>query len=135
MPSREGFLEALVQLGLGGDPLAVAPLAIKSELDLAAALLAKMRSPNASVEDAAEATLRIYELAANLPNRPARGCVDDCEHDRHQQRRRDEQAADALSEPVSDDDDVPFTPPQEVEFRFDNDGQRLRRFESKSTRR
>ena len=29
LPLREGFLEALVQLGLGGDPLAVAPLAIK----------------------------------------------------------------------------------------------------------
>ena len=84
LPLREGFLEALVQLGLGGDPLAVAPLAIKGEIDLGAALIAKVRSSNASVEDSAEVTLRLYELAANLPNRPAHDCDDDCDHDRRE---------------------------------------------------
>ena len=131
LPLREGLLEALVQLGLGGDPLAVAPLAIKSEIDLAAALLAKVRSPNASVEDAAEATLRLYELAANLPNLPAHDCDDDCDHDRHEPHSPREQAPDELIEPVSDDDDMPFAPPEEVEFRLDNDRQRLRQFDSK----
>ena len=131
LPLREGFLEALLQLGLGGDPLAVAPLAIKSEIKLGAVLIAKVRSTHASVEDSAEATLRLYELAANLPNRPAYDGDDECEHDRHQQHSPRTQAPDALSEPVSDDDDMPFAPPQEVEFRPDSDGQRLRRFESK----
>lgn len=131
LPLREAFLEALVQLGLGGDPLRVTPLAIKSEIDLAAALLAQVRSTNASVEDSAEATLRLYELAVNLPNRRAHDCDDDCDHDRREQRSPREQAPDALSEPVSNDDDMPFAPPQEVEFRLDSDGQRLRRFEAK----
>lgn len=129
LPLREAFLEALVQIDLGGDPRAVTPLAIKSEIDLATALLAKVRSPNASVEDSAEATLRLYELAANLPNRPA----DHCDHDRHEQRSPREQAPDELSEPVSDPDDAPFAPPLEVEFRLDNDRQKLRHFESKPT--
>ena len=131
LPLREGFVEALVQLGLGGDPLAVAPVAIKREIDLGAALLAKVRSPKASVEDSAEATLRLYELAANLPNQPVHNCDDDCDHDGHKQRSPREQTPDELSEPVSDDDDMPFAPPQEVEFRLDNDRQRLRRFEAK----
>ena len=131
LPLREGFVEALVQLGLGGDPQAVAPVAIKSEIDLGTALLAKVRSPNASVEDSAEATLRLYELAANLPNRPVHDGDDDCDHDGHEQRSPREQTPNELSEPVSDDEDMPLAPPREVEFRLNNDRQRLRRFEAK----
>ncbi len=35
---------------------------------MGAALLAKVRSANARVEDTAEAALRLYEMAARLPN-------------------------------------------------------------------
>jgi nitric oxide reductase activation protein len=83
------------------------------------------------VEDSAEATLRLYELAANLPNRPAHDCGDDFDHVRRDQRSPREQAPDELSEPASEDEDMPFAPPQEVEFRLDNDRQRLRQFEVK----
>lgn len=128
LPLREAFVEALVQIGLGGAPLAGAPLALKSDIESATAILAKVRSRDASVEDSAEATLRLYELAAALPNR----LVEDCEHDHHEPRAAREQTPDELTEPVSEDDDAPFAPPREVEFRLDDQRQRLRQFDAKA---
>lgn len=127
LPLREAFVEALVQIGMGGAPLADAPLAINSEIESAVAILAKLRSPNASVEDSAEATLRLYELAARLPNKLA----EDCEQNHHEPRVAREHAPDELTEPASEDDDAPFAPPQEVEFRLDDQRQRLSQFDSK----
>jgi nitric oxide reductase NorD protein len=127
LPLREAFLEALVQASLGAEPLQDLPAALKSEVDSGASVLAKVKQRAATVEDAAEATLRIYEIVARLPNSPIHDSDPD-QRDARGSRRRDE-APNELAEPFADEDDLPFTSPQEVEFRLDNDHEKLRQFE------
>src|SRR5262245_10504953 len=117
LPLREAFLEALVHLGLGADPLVDAPLELKPDVELGSAIFDKVRRPDATVEDSAEAALRLYEIAARLPNRLA-GEHDD---DHREQRAHRDHAPDQLREPVTDEADLPFTPLQEIEFRLEND--------------
>lgn len=128
LPLREAFLESLVRASLGADSLQNVPAALKSDVDSGLAVLAKVQLPAATVEDSAEAALRLYEIAARLPNIP----IDDCDHD--QRKARASQSRDAapqeLAEPCSDADDLPFSEPQEVEFRLDGGHEKLRPFDS-----
>jgi nitric oxide reductase NorD protein len=127
LPLREAFLEGLVQLSLGGDPLNQSPEKLKSSLQASREILVRVKQEHASVEDSAEAALRIYQIAAQLPNIP----VD--EHD-HEHDSRFLQGPDGdpreLAEPASDEDELPFHPPQEVEFRLENDQKQFRQFET-----
>lgn len=127
LPLRETFLEALVQAGLGADPLEDVPEALKADIDSGLAVLVKVKQPAATVEDSAEAALRLYEIAARLPNVP----MDDCDHDHregHAPKKTDE-APNELAEPWIGDDNLPFTSPQEVEFRLNADHEQFRQFD------
>ena len=133
IPLREAFLEALVQAGLGADPLEDVPEALKSDIDSGLAVLVKVKQPAATVEDSAEAALRLYEIAARLPNVP----MDDCDHNHregHAPKKTDE-APNELAEPWIGDDNLPFASPQEVEFRLNADHEKFRQFDiDQSTR-
>jgi nitric oxide reductase NorD protein len=129
LPLREAFLEALVQASLGGDPMKDASEELQSDLWSALEVFNKIKEADATVEDAAEAALRIYEIAARLPNVPVGEC--EHEHDQHRPRRSYDVPPDELSDPVADPDELPFTPPAAVEFRLDND-QQFRQFETKT---
>src|SRR6266545_5773501 len=60
LPLREAFLEALVQASLGGEPMTDAPEELQSDLRSALEIFNIIKQPDATVEDAAEAALRIY---------------------------------------------------------------------------
>jgi hypothetical protein len=126
---REAFLEALVQASLGGDPMKGAPEELQSDLRSGLGVFNKIKEADATVEDAAEAALRIYEIAARLPNVP----IEECEHqhDQHRSRRSDDAPPDELADPVADPE-IPFTPPAAVEFRLDNE-QKFRQFETRTS--
>ena len=114
LPLREGLLEGLVQAGLGADPLPQASDALRSGLDAALAILARSTDPRATVEDTAEAALRVYVIAARLPNvMPAAG---DQTHHKGRPRPGAESDGppDQLPAPVDERDSVPFTPPLPV---------------------
>ena len=119
LPPREAFLESLVQMSLGGDPAQDVPESLKTDVDSGWVILEKAKQQGAAVEDSAEAALRLYEIAARLPNtRTERYDLDDRNV---RAPRRSDAPPNELAEPRADGDDLPFTPPQEVDFRLDND--------------
>ena len=129
LPLREAFLEGLVQSGLGGDPLNQSPEELKPSLQSGLEILARVKQTDASVEDSAEAALRICQIAAQLPNTP----LDEHDHEHHPRSRPiDKQNPADLPDPISDDDPVPFKPPAEVEFRLENDHKQFRQSETNS---
>jgi len=136
LPLREALLEGLLQAGLGGAPLTDAPQELRPDLSAALALLARLNGAGSTVEDAAEAALRIYEIAAALPNSiPDQECAHDHERQDRHRRADDERAPDRLAEPVSDPRELPFHLPLEVEFRLQTDDAALDRREPNSNDR
>ena len=63
LPLREAFLENLVRASLDGFHAIVWPQELRDTLVAALRLLRSLQQPQATVEDAAEAALRLYELA------------------------------------------------------------------------
>ncbi len=70
LPLRQAFVENLVRASLGGETSDAWPEDLAPLLSQALAVLESMRDPAAIVEDAAEATLLLYDLAAQVPNLP-----------------------------------------------------------------
>lgn len=68
LPLREALVETLLQLSLEAPGQLRVPRRAGEPLRRAAALLNRASRPEATVEDAAEATLRIYDLLASVPN-------------------------------------------------------------------
>jgi hypothetical protein len=71
LPLREAFIENLVRASLDGAMTMVWPEPLEPLLFKAIGHLEQMREDGARVEDAAEATLLIYDLAISIPNLPA----------------------------------------------------------------
>lgn len=134
LPLREALVEGLVQASLGATPLREAPERLQRALASALEHLARVNDASATVEDSAEAALRIYQIAAALANVVDN---DDCCHDHdheHEQRQRhpdNEQTPDRLQESVRDPEELPFKAPPEVEFRLPMDESLLDRKEQK----
>jgi hypothetical protein len=125
LPLREAFLEGLVQASLGGEPLGLAPHELRTDLESGLNILSQVTQADATVEDSAEAALRIYQIAAQLPN----VSIDEHDHQHASRSRRlDEHAPDNLVEPARGREELPFTPPAQVEFRFENDHEEFRHF-------
>ncbi|MPZ49051.1 MAG: hypothetical protein GEU75_07070 [Dehalococcoidia bacterium] len=68
LPLREAFIEDLVRYSLDPTTILGWPLALLPALVRALHVLDVLRDPRAQVEDAAEATLLLYDLAAAIPN-------------------------------------------------------------------
>ena len=68
LPLRQGLIENLVRASLDGARTIIWPEQLNSTLAEALRLLASIQVPDAIVEDAAEATLALYELAMGVPN-------------------------------------------------------------------
>ncbi|MBM2802418.1 MAG: hypothetical protein HW419_311 [Deltaproteobacteria bacterium] len=133
LPLREALVEGLVQASLGGTPLREAPESLQQPLASALEHLARVNDSNATVEDSAEAALRIYQIAAALPNVVDNdNCCDDHEHEHHQRHSDNEQTPDRLDESVKNPEELPFKAPPEVEFRLQMDESLLDRKEQKS---
>ena len=68
MPAQQAMVELLIRLSLHQTEGTVVPTQYKEQAGEIAALLRAVQDPEASVEDAAEATLRIYNLISQIPN-------------------------------------------------------------------
>lgn len=75
LPLREVLLEALTQASLMSQATIRIPGALADALRESAGLVQSMRTELASVEDAAEVTLRLYSIAQSVPNLPAEALV------------------------------------------------------------
>jgi len=133
LPLREALLEGLVQASLGATPLREAPESLQQALASALEHLSRVNDASATVEDSAEAALRIYRIAAALPNViDDEDCCHDHEHEHHQRHPDNEQTPDRLDESVKDPQDISFRAPPEVEFRLHMDESLLDRKEQKN---
>jgi len=132
LPLREALLEGLVQASFGGTPLGEAPEGIHAALESALKYLSRLSDPIATVEDSAEASLRIYRIAAQLPNTAVDD--DECGHDHEHQHRPadDDSTPDRLEESSKDPEEIPFKRPPEVEFRLQMEEPLLDRKEQES---
>ena len=68
LPVRQAFVENLVRASLGGMDRIVWPQQLMGIMADALGVLETLRQPQALVEDAAEATLRLYRLAEGIAN-------------------------------------------------------------------
>ena len=132
LPLREALLEGLVQASFGGTPLGEASEGLHAALESALKYLSRLSDPIATVEDSAEAALRIYQIAAQLPNTALDD--DECCHDHEHQHRPadDDSIPDRLEESVKDPEEIPFKRPPEVEFRLQMEEPHLDRKEQES---
>lgn len=68
LPLMEAFMENLVRASLGGYDRLSWPPSLMPVLKEALAVLQAVQRPEATVEDAAEATIRLYDLVSSIPN-------------------------------------------------------------------
>ena len=68
LPAREALMEFLVQLSLGAEEGLIIPQEYGDEARALARVIHQLLGPEASVEDSAEAALRIYQIVRRVPN-------------------------------------------------------------------
>lgn len=128
LPMREAFLEILIQMSLGGE-LPVIPRTLRGWLESALEILRRVQSERATVEDSAEATIRLYEIISAIPNQHLPGWqwritdLDGTEFATIDASNRQQDGEDVVLEPGIE---VPYQSPTEVEFRGDSHPELLR---------
>ena len=70
MPLREALVENLIRASLDGADTMIWPKALQPVLQQALATLFLMKEKGATIEDAAETALRLYDIVARVPNIP-----------------------------------------------------------------
>ena len=68
-PLRELFLEVLIQISLGSSGEFLVPSVLHPQLHQASLILQRVKWPQSKVEDSAEATIRLYRISSQIPNR------------------------------------------------------------------
>jgi len=68
LPLKQAFVENLIRVSLGGYDTMLWPEPLHPVMHDAIGIIEMLRQPQATVEDAAEATIRLYELADKIPN-------------------------------------------------------------------
>ena len=123
LPLRQAFVENLLRASLDGETTIEWLKALAALLAQALQTLARLRRPRASVEDAAEAALILYELAERVPNLPPEALQDlDWEEVTEEQLQQLLQMAGDQNEGLDElpeGTEMPYESPDQVEFRGD----------------
>ncbi|HWP60927.1 MAG TPA: VWA domain-containing protein [Candidatus Acidoferrales bacterium] len=121
LPAREAMVELLVRLSLGQtEALKIAARHARTARKMAG-IVRRVAQPDAAVEDAAEATLRIYALLRKVPNEKiARASLTELGDTSSFANAGDEAGAgNTGSESQDDREKVPYRSPQRVDYRGD----------------
>ena len=110
LPAREALVEAMIRVSLGGDADGL-PAGLDDRLRAALATLDELHSPEATVEDSAEAAHRLYEIAIAVPNIAAG------EARRETVATGEDEADEAFLQEGQDNRKAPLTPGEEVDYR------------------
>ena len=119
LPLRQAFLENLILASLDGLQHMRWPTTMIGILRKALALLGALQDPGATVEDSAEATLRLYRLAEKIPNLDS-DLLDQWQNLDEEQMEipMDMDALGDDSSPVlQHQTELPYESPQPVQFR------------------
>ena len=125
LPLRQAFVENLVRVSLDGVDAVRWPAAQQDAMSNGVAVLQRLGEEGATVEDAAEATLRLYQLAMSVKNEREEGdeewdSLPDMEQESLQLDMSDlggEGASMEMGEPQ--EGDVEYESPQDIDFRGD----------------
>jgi hypothetical protein len=119
LPLRQAFLENLVLASLEGFQRMRWPATMLGLLRNALGVLRGVQQPQASVEDSAEATVRLYRLAQNIPN--ILSDLDKEWQSLEEQQVEVPQDLDSLGQALAQlrekGQELPYQSPQPVEFR------------------
>ena len=122
LPLRQALLENLVRASLNGTRTILWPERLADVLAEALRLHATMQQPDAIVEDAAECTLLLYELAIRVPNVPA-DLIDSWEELTEEGLELALSTAAGDGEPdmsaMPSGEEMPYESPQAVDFHGD----------------
>ncbi|MFQ5879004.1 MAG: hypothetical protein ACE5IZ_02360, partial [Dehalococcoidia bacterium] len=110
MPLRQMAVENLIRASLGGMEQVRCPQEVAPILGEAVTTLLALQRSDATVEDAAEATLRIYQLLEQIPN-----VVDDGMSDQQMTNGDDQQEMPPPDQQQGQE--APYQSPQPVDFR------------------
>ncbi len=119
LPLRQAFLENLVLASLDGTEHMRWPATMIGILRKALALLTAIQDPRATVEDSAEATIRLYHLAQLIPNLHS-DLLDEWRNLDEEQMQIPmdmDSLGDDLSALMEHQSEMPYESPQPVEFR------------------
>jgi len=122
LPLRQAFVENLVRASLDGLDRIVWPESLLPLMSDAVGVLSTLRQPQALVEDAAEATLRLYRLAERIPN-IAPEQLEDWEEIDQDSLQVSPMTGDSLGQSMDlqmpQGEPLPYDSPQPVDFRGD----------------
>lgn len=117
MPLVQALVENLVRASLGGKDSLLWPRPLASVLREALNIMAVVERPDATVEDVAEATIRIYDLATSLPNIFMEE-QEQWEGEGQEQMQVSPNASPGQGQPLDlEGEEQPYQSPQPVEFR------------------
>ncbi len=128
LPLRQVFVENLLRASLNGEATIEWPKPLQPAMVRALQALGQVRPMAATVEDAAEAAIILYEIAMQIPNLPPALLQDlDWEEmtDELMEELEKEAASSSGSEPIEqlkelpEGDEVPYESPDLVDFRGD----------------
>ena len=124
LPLRQAFIENLIRASLDGESSMEWPKPLESLLANGVLTLRKLHDSESTVEDAAEATLILYELAEQVPNLPPEALQDlDWETMTEEQlqdlERQAQQDAEEALEELPEGEEMPYESPEPIEFRGD----------------
>lgn len=123
LPLRQAFVENLLRASLDGETSIEWPTALEGLLAQALQTLARLREPRATVEDAAEAALILYDFAQRVPNLAPELLEGlDWEHLTEEELQRllslAGEEGEAQAE-LPEGEELPYQSPDQVEFRGD----------------
>ncbi|MDO8615145.1 MAG: hypothetical protein Q7T33_05350, partial [Dehalococcoidia bacterium] len=120
LPLRQAFVENLVRASLDGLHRIAWPQPLLPLMQEAIGVVETLRQPRATVEDAAEATLRLYQLAEKIPNLPP-DLMEDWQEFDEQSLQVQPMTADSLGKDLDlqmpQGEPMPYESPQPVDFR------------------
>ena len=122
LPLRQAFVENLIRASLDGAMTMIWPKPLEPLLFKAIEVLDFMRQTGANVEDAAESTLILYDLAMRVQNLPPEALQDlDWEQMTEEMLERLQKEGDLNDglEELPDGEEAPYESPEQVEFRGD----------------
>ena len=123
LPLRQAFVENLLRASLDGETTIEWLKALEALLAQALQTLARLRDPRATVEDAAEAALILYDLAQRVPNLPPELLQDldweEITEEQLEQLLQMQGAGDEGLDQLPDGAEAPYESPDQVEFRGD----------------
>ncbi|HWO72951.1 MAG TPA: hypothetical protein VNN21_05280 [Dehalococcoidia bacterium] len=122
LPLRQAFIENLVRASLDSGAELEFPKPLEPLLARALLTLRQLDNPASVVEDSAEASLAIYELAEQVPNLPPE-LLQDLDWETMTQEQLEELTQQAEAQPdmsqVPQGEEVAYESPQPIEFRGD----------------